>query len=98
MEIRPVQPADLNDLPESEGTVESPEYHNLENSGEGLSVTWKLTERQLREKRVERNRLADDTAFVLKQVAIGADEGLALVADHEGQKVALMLAQPEHQF
>ena len=98
MEIRPVQPADLNDLAEIDGTVESSEYLHLDRSGEGLSVIWKLTERQLREKRVERNRLADDTAFVLKQVATGADEGLALVADHDGQKVALLLAQPQPQF
>ena len=44
--------------------IESPEYLHLEKSGEGLSVTWKLSERQLREKRVERNRLSDDAAFV----------------------------------
>jgi RimJ/RimL family protein N-acetyltransferase len=98
MEIRAVQPADLNDLAEIDGTVESNEYLHLERTAEGLSVTWKLTERQLREKRVERNRLGEDTQFVLKQVVTGGDEGLALVAEHEGQKVALLLAQPQPQF
>jgi RimJ/RimL family protein N-acetyltransferase len=98
MEIRAAQPSDLNDIPEIDGTVESDEYLHLERTAEGLSVTWKLTERRLREKRVERNRLGEDTQYVLKQVVTGTDEGLALVAEHEGQKVALLLAQPQPQF
>src|SRR5688572_8126211 len=77
MEIRPLQPADLNDLAEIDGTVESSEYLHLERVAEGLTVTWKLTERTLREPRVERNRLTDDAAFVAKQLAADADEGLA---------------------
>lgn len=100
MEIRPIQPADLPDLAEIDGTVESTEYLHLERSAEaeGFSVTWKLTERPLREARRERNRLAEDTSFILKQVASGADEGLALVAEHEGQKVGMLLAQPQPQY
>jgi ribosomal protein S18 acetylase RimI-like enzyme len=99
MEIRPVRAADLTDLAEIDGTVESSEYLHLERiPAEGLSVTWKLEERPLREARRERNRLTEDTEFVLKQVATGADEGLALLAEHEGQKVALLLAQPQPQF
>ena len=98
MEIRPVQPADLNDLTDIDGTVESSEYLHLERTAEGLSVTWKLSERTLREPRIERNRLSDDAQFVLKQVASGADEGLAVLAEHEGQKVALLLAQPMPQY
>lgn len=98
MEIRPVQPADLRDLDDIDGTIESQEYLHLERSGEGLSVGWKLSERALREKRTERNRLTDDLQFLLKQISSGADEGLALLAEHEGQKVALLLAQPQPQF
>ena len=101
MEIRPVQPADLSDLAEIDATIESTEYLHLERTPDpegGLSVTWKLTERPLREKRTQRNRMGDDTEFVLKQVASGADEGLALLAEHGGQKVALLLAQPQPQF
>src|SRR5688572_2198467 len=106
MEIRPVRPADLSDLVEIDATVESSAYLHLERSapaepdaeGCGIAVTWRLTERPLREKRVTPNRLADDTQFVLKQVASGADEGLALLAEHEGQKVALILAQPQPQY
>ena len=79
MEIRPVQPADLNDLTEIDGTVESPDYLHLEKSGEGLSVTWKLSERQLREKRVERNRLSDDAAFA--SFFAGEDDNVVTLFD-----------------
>ena len=98
MEIRPARPEDLRDVSEIDGTVESSEYLHLERTAEGLSVTWKLTERPLREKRVDRNRLGEDAEFVLKQVASGADEGLALVAEHEGRMVAMLLAQPRPQY
>jgi ribosomal protein S18 acetylase RimI-like enzyme len=99
MEIRTVQPFDLDGLAEIDGTVESSEYLHLERiASEGLSVTWKLEERPLREARRERNRLGDDAQFALKQVVSGADEGLALLAEHDGQKVALLLAQPQPHF
>ena len=38
MEIRPLLPADLSDLAEIDGTVESSEYLHLERTAEGLSV------------------------------------------------------------
>ena len=103
MEIRPVRPADIPNLVEIDATVESSAYLHLERTAGaepdvGIAVTWRLTERPLREKRVTPNRLGDDTQFSLKQVAIGADEGLALLAEHDGQKVALMLAQPQPQY
>src|SRR5689334_1300495 len=98
MEIRPVQPIDLSGLAEIDGTVESSEYLHLERTGDGLSVTWKLSERPLREKKVERNRLGEDAEFTLKQIVTGADEGLAILAEHEGQAVALLLAQPQHAY
>lgn len=98
MEIRPVKPADLSDLSEIDGTVESAQYLHLERTAEGLAVTWALTERTLREPRVERNRLAEDAEFVAKQLATGADEGIAMLAEHEGQKVGLLLAQPQPQY
>ena len=98
MEIRPVRPEDLESLADIDGTVESAEYLHLERTGEGLNVGWKLSERQLREKRILPNRLDDDRKFTLRQVVTGADEGLALLAEHEGQAVALLLAQPQPQF
>src|SRR5215212_1289846 len=97
MEIRPVRTDDLDQLLEIDGTIESSEYLHLERTGEGLAVAWQLEQRPLREKRILPNRLDDDQKFTLRQVVTGADEGLALLAEHEGQKVALLLAQPQPQ-
>jgi GNAT superfamily N-acetyltransferase len=95
MEIRPVTPADLDDLAEIDGTIESASYLHLDRFGEGLSINWKLSERPLRETRILSNPLDDDRLFALKQVVSGVEEGLALLADHGGTKVALLLAQLE---
>ncbi len=93
MEIRPVTAADVEDLVEIDGTIESGHYLHLDKIGEGLSVGWKLGERPLRERRILPNRLDDERRFVLRQIATGADEGHAILAEHEGAKVALLLAQ-----
>jgi ribosomal protein S18 acetylase RimI-like enzyme len=98
MEIRPVQPHDLDDLADIDGTVQSSEYLHLERTGEGLAVAWRLEPRALREQRVLTNRMTEDQKFTLRQVVTGADEGFALLAEHEGQKVALLLAQPQPQY
>ena len=98
MEIRPVQPADLDGLFDIDGTVQSSEYLHLERTGDGLSVAWRIEPRTLREQRVLPNRMTDDQKFTLRQIVTGADEGFALLAEHGGQKVALLLAQPQPQF
>lgn len=100
MEMRPVRPADLDDLAEIDGTIESSQYLHLERCGEGLAVGWSLAERALREKRILPNRIDDEKMFALKQIATAADEGVAVLAEHEGAKVALVLAQaePEHRI
>jgi GNAT superfamily N-acetyltransferase len=95
MEIRPVTPGDLEDIVEIDGTIESSSYLHLDRTGEGLSIGWKLTERPLCETRILPNRIEDDTLFLLKQIATGIDEGTALLAEHDGTKVALLLAQVE---
>src|SRR5256885_13510511 len=96
MQIRPVIPADLDGLREIDGTVESADYLHLEQSGEGMSIGWKLEKRPLREKLIESNPLSDETHFAAKQIATGADEGLALLAEHEELPVGLMIAQPRY--
>src|SRR5688500_14536244 len=100
MEIRPVQPADLADLIEIDGTIESTRYLHLDRAGGGgLESAWKLTERPLRQKRIEANRLDEGGRnYLLKHIVGGAEEGLAVLAEHDGQKVALVIAQvqPEH--
>jgi GNAT superfamily N-acetyltransferase len=95
MQIRPVTPTDLVGLNEIDGTIQSSDYLHLDRAGEGLEVQWKLAERPLRERRTMPNRLGDDLQFLLKQVASGADEGVALMAEHEDVPVALLIAQAE---
>lgn len=97
MQIRPVVPADLECLRDIDGVVESTDYLHLEQSGEGMVLTWKLEKRPLREKLIESNPLNDDTHFAVKQIATGADEGLGLVAEHENLPVGLMIAQPRYE-
>jgi len=95
MQLRPMTPADLDQLEEIDATIESTHYMHLEKSGEPISLEWKLEERSLREKLIDPFRLTDESRFLAKQLASGADEGLALVAEHEGAIVGLLLAQPE---
>ena len=94
MEIRPVQPRDVDALSEIDGTIESTRYLHLEvGAGEGLAASWRLEDRPTRQKLIEPNRLDDDVLFVARQIATGADEGLALMAEHEDAAVALLVAQ-----
>lgn len=94
MEIRPVTSSDLDNLREIDGTVESTHYLHLDQQGEGFGLSWKLDKRELREKRIDSNAMDEDVQFILKQIASGADEGLALIAEHENQAIGLLVAQP----
>ena len=62
-----------------------------------MNLSWKLENRPLRQKLIESYPLADETAFAVKQIATGADEGVALVAVHEELPVGLLIAQPRHE-
>ncbi len=92
MQIRPGAAKDLDQLPDIDGTVESTRYLHLEQAGEGLAASWRLEERPLRQKLIDPNRLDDETTFLLKQIVIGADEGMVLVAEHEDAPVAMLVA------
>ncbi|HWE01423.1 MAG TPA: GNAT family N-acetyltransferase [Tepidisphaeraceae bacterium] len=98
MEIRPVTPHDIDSLVAIDGSIESARYIHVDRAGEGLAVQWRLDERPLRQKRIDRNRPGDDEQFLLKQIVHGIEEGIALLAEHEGIKVALAVAQPQLQF
>jgi GNAT superfamily N-acetyltransferase len=95
MQIRKAASADLEQLLDIDGTVESTQYLHVERGGEELSQNWKIDPRPLREKLIDPNKLDDETRFVIKQVVSGNDEGLALVAEHEGVVVASLVAQPQ---
>lgn len=98
MQIRPIQPPDLDGLDDIDGTIKSSQYLHLERSGEGVGVTWTLAERDLRERRHLPNRLDDERRFLLKQIATGADEGIAALAEYDGAPVGLLLAQAEPSY
>ena len=95
MTIRPATAADLTDLNEIDGTIESPSYAHVDQTVDLLNVSWRLEWRPAREKLVRSNPLSDDTAFMLRQIVSGHDEGVALTAEHDGVAVALLLAQPD---
>jgi ribosomal protein S18 acetylase RimI-like enzyme len=95
MQIRPLTPADLDALTEIDATVESSRYLHLDRGGEGFDLQWRIEERPLRTKLIESNPLNDEQRFAVRQIATGTDEGTALVAEHEGAPVALLLAQPQ---
>jgi len=92
MQIRPAVSHDLDQLADIDGTISSVNYLHLEKSGEGFAQNWKIDQRPLREKLIEPNKLDDETRFSMKQIVGGIDDGLALVADHEGVVVASLVA------
>lgn len=94
MDLRPLRAAEVELLHDIDATAESGQYLHVEQTGEGLAVGWKLSERPLRERRVEPNRLSPELLFTARQIAAGHDEGLALVAEHEGELLAALLAAP----
>jgi GNAT superfamily N-acetyltransferase len=98
MEIRPIRPADLDRLIDIDGTIESSDYLHVEQAGEGLAPAWKVQERPLREKRMDRNQPTDETTFLTKQIVTGMDDGVALLAEHEQINVATLVARPEPQL
>jgi len=87
--------ADLEGVKDIDATGESSQYLHIEKIGEGLAVSWKTQIRPLREKRVHRHALDDDRAFMLKQIVTGMDEGIALMAEHDGRPVAAAVGAPD---
>jgi ribosomal protein S18 acetylase RimI-like enzyme len=96
VQIRSLAPDDLAALPDIDGTVESSEYLHLEQSGEGLSVAWKIEKRPLRQKLIQTNPISDEEAFLVRQIAGGTEEGLALIVEHAGAPVALLVVRPDY--
>jgi ribosomal protein S18 acetylase RimI-like enzyme len=98
MDIRPIRPGDLDRLIDIDGTIESDDYLHVDRTGEGLAASWKLERRPLRERRMDRNAPNDEAQFLLKQVVTGVEDGLALLAEHDGINVAVLLARVEPEF
>lgn len=98
MEIRPITPADLRFLPDIDATIESAQYLHLEKTGEGMAMSLRVEARPPRAKQITSNPLGDELTLAFRQIATGADEGIALVAEHDGQIVAAAIAMmnPAH--
>ena len=95
MFIRELVPRDLDRLRDIDGTVESMEYLHVDASGEGMTSAWRIEPRPLREKRIDGNPLGEDATFLAKQIATGADEGVALVSEYDDNLIGLLIAQAE---
>ncbi|HEY1921168.1 MAG TPA: GNAT family N-acetyltransferase [Tepidisphaeraceae bacterium] len=87
--------ADLDAVKDIDATTESSQYLHIERAGEGLEISWKMQLRPLREKRTLRHALELEDAFAIKQIVSGGDEGIALVAVHDGNAVAAATARPD---
>jgi ribosomal protein S18 acetylase RimI-like enzyme len=98
MELRPLRASDLNLLGDIDAVIESNDYLHVERSGDGLSVSLSVEPRPLRQKLLGSNPISDDLAMIYRQIASGADEGIGIVADHDGQLLAAAVAQPRHEF
>jgi ribosomal protein S18 acetylase RimI-like enzyme len=93
MELRAATAADLAGVIEIDAAVESHRYLHISRTGEGLNLQWSLEDRPLRERLISVLPLDDDLQFTYRQVLTGMDEGIARVAEHDGQIVASFLAQ-----
>lgn len=98
MELRPLKATDLPLLGDIDAVVESNQYLHVDRSGEGMALSLKIEARPLREKLLGFNPISDDLALIYKQLAIGADEGVTLVAEHDGALIAAAIAQPRPDF
>jgi ribosomal protein S18 acetylase RimI-like enzyme len=88
MEIRAMKAADLDGTRDIDATIESSDYLHIHHEGDGFQGIWKMESRPLREKRLHRNALSDEQAFSNKQIVTGIEDGIALVAEHDGLIVA----------
>lgn len=99
MEIRPVTAKDIEGLIDIDGTIESTMYLHLDQQSADAprAIGWRLEERTTRQKHVDANRLSDEVQFAVKQIASGADEGVATLAEHDDTPVALLVARRNHE-
>jgi GNAT superfamily N-acetyltransferase len=93
MEIRPAIRTDLEMFRDIDGVIESSSYLHLDRTAEGLALSLKIETRPLREKMIHANRLSDDAFFSYRQVTESVQDGIALVAEHDGIIVGSAVAE-----
>jgi ribosomal protein S18 acetylase RimI-like enzyme len=94
MELRPACAEDLAGLSDIDATMESLRYLHIDRTGDGLNLQWKVEDRALRERLIQPIELDDERQFAYRQIITGIEDGLAQVAEHDGQIVAAMAAKP----
>lgn len=92
MQIRPLTANDLDLIDEIDGTIATDRFFFVERQANGLNATFRIEDRALVEPRVESNPVSDDLRFTLKQVATGIEDGLTVMAEHDGVPIASLLA------
>jgi N-acetylglutamate synthase-like GNAT family acetyltransferase len=97
MQIRPAVADDIRNLSEIDGTIEALQYLHVDRSGEGVNISWKIEPRPMRSKLIEPNHLTGELISSLRHVVGEIEDGAALLAEHEGQPVGLVLAQIRHE-
>jgi len=96
MEIRAALLAEMDDLHEIDGTIESTHYLHVEQAGDGPTLSWRLEERRMRSTRTISNPIDEENRFFLRQLLTGAEEGIALAIVRQNLPVALLLAREAH--
>ena len=92
MEIRPLTAADLDLIDEIDATISSDRFLFVERQADGLNASFRIEDRPLVEPRIESNVIGDDLRFTMRQVATGIEDGLAVMAEHDGVPIAAVLA------
>ncbi|MFT3788312.1 MAG: GNAT family N-acetyltransferase [Tepidisphaeraceae bacterium] len=95
MNLRPLTLDDLDRLLDIDAVIDATHYIHVDRQGEGLEQGFKVEQRVSRDKSPRPSEVDDDLNFALKQLATGAEDGIAMVAEHEGQLVALVAGMPD---
>ena len=81
MQIRPIQPGDLDFLDEIDATIQTDHYLHVDRAASAMSVSFRIDPRPLTERRSESNPLSDELRFLFKQIATGNDEGFCHIVE-----------------
>lgn len=92
MQLRPLAAADLDLIDEIDGTISSTTYLHVDRAAEGLTASVRVEPRPLPTPRIESNPIGDDLRFTMKQVATGIEDGIAVVAEHDGVPIGAVVA------
>lgn len=94
MQIRPIHTADLDLLDEIDATIQSDQYLHVDRAANAGTVSFRIEQRPLTERRSESNPIGDDLRFRLKQIVSGIEDGFCCVAELNSLPIATAVAIP----